>query len=565
MISRKRLLYVIGIVLTISVIFMIYNFNEEKSNYVRIAQREIEDVVWMENSGEVIRAEQSMEVIITGKGDEDLYKDIYQNVYEIINDLKISYQELDKVEKADYGKNSIIVFCDDRIEPYADLLELGEFIADGGMVIFAAGLSEGDQDSYLVPFLGITEKSIRKNYNEFEFENDLWPLQPEKMNYDGYNMSTWIKVNSDADVYIRDKNDQIPILYTYDYQDGRCCLVNGTLLSDRGCSGILTGAICAVSEDFLYPVVGVKSVFLDNFPMVTYVNDELCMKMYGCITESFVRDVAWPQFQGMGLRTNTVYSSSIIAESAGKESFPKIQEGLFNTIGKSALQHDGELLYSAYAEKNENYYYNEELIKGFNETFVDYKIQGLAVMSDEFYEEMLNIPGVDIGAVRNKLTEKDAFRYTEDYFCFPQGTYGNDMEAGNLLEICSLYAAYGMISHTFDINTLIAEDEDTASWDKYKEQIAVFESEVLSKTKLLSAKTLSHVRDYVKSYDGLNYSWVKNGNEVVINGSDMMVGQMFFYHTQDKLVNVEGARYEDIGNGYYMLWIEEEQVVLTVE
>ena len=39
------------------------------------------------------------------------------------------------------------------------------------------------------------------------------------------------------------------------------------------------------------------------------------------------------------------------------------------------------------------------------------------------------------------------------------------MEDGNLFAVYSVLASYGMLSHVFDINEMIAKDEETASWE----------------------------------------------------------------------------------------------------
>ena len=108
------------------------------------------------------------------------------------------------------------------------------------------------------PLLGIREKSIRENYNKLLFEEPLLPVQKKEMVYGGYSMSTWLQVDQGAKVYMRDAAKKVPLLYTTDYQDGKLCLINGTFLADVRCLGLLTGAVGAVSEDFIYPVLGVK-------------------------------------------------------------------------------------------------------------------------------------------------------------------------------------------------------------------------------------------------------------------------------------------------------------------
>lgn len=565
MISVKRMFCIVGIVIIISSIFMIYSFNEERDRNIYIHQKEVEEIDWIKQTEKDVVTKGEIEFVVTGSTDKDIYKDIYENVITLLNNLKLTFKEVEKVNFDNLNKNSILIFCDDKVENYADYLKLKKFIEDGGKIILAAGLAEGSQDSFMTPILGILEKSVKENYHEFLFKNQLWPLQPEEITYKGYNMSTWIKVNEDATIYIEEKKQHVPILYTNTYKKGKCCVINTTLLSNPESSGLVTGAISTVCEDFLYPVMGVKSIFLDNFPITTHADDLFCTKKYGCITETFIRDTIWTQFQGMGLRNNIMYSSSVLIENTEGDSFPEIQDNLFSTIGKSILKYNGELLFAAYQkEGNKKYYYDEEFLERFHRLFPRYKVSGLVILSDYFEEDMVKVPGEKISVVRNKWKEKDVFRFREKYCCFPEMTSGYEVKEKGFFEICSLHAAYGMLSHSFDMNKMITENGKEATWYKAEKELNFFEGEILDHLTYLLPKTLSQTESFVKSYVNLRYGWRKNEDEIKIEGNNMMKGQTFFYHTNSKIKDAKGVQFQNIGNGYYILKIESNQAILRL-
>lgn len=564
MLSWKRMLYVVLIVSVVSCVFMIYNINEERARHIQIRniqekEREFIDVCR-------VKEEEKPRVRLIGDDQEDIYKDIYRNTRQLFDNLHFTVIEENRLDAGKLDPEEMVVFCDDSLSSYTDLTELGAFIERGGKVILAAGLPEGYEDSYLWPFLGIREKSVRENYNRLSFEGSLMPLQFDEMVYDGYNASTWLSIDENADVYIRDTDKNVPLLYTCDRGKGRICLINGTFLADIRCMGLMTGALSVVEEDFIYPVLGTRMVFLDNFPMITFINDKVCMRMYGCSTESFVRDVVWPGFQGMSLRTQTPYTSSILAVASEEESFPAINDSLFTTIGKSALQFEGELIYAANCQDPGKICFNHQFIDEFEEVFRNYEIQGLAMQSNHFTESMLDIPGTRIRIVRTRLDGDGAgFSCDKEYLEFPAATAGNSMEEGNLFAITSVLAAYGMVSHVFDINTLIAEDESTASWDLDKKQIDIFESKILKNVSWLEKRVLSQTGDDIRSYLNLEYGWKREAGRVELDCGNMVKGQAFYYRTDGKISNAEGLTYEEIGNGYYLLRVWQDHAVITVE
>lgn len=563
MLSIKRLVYVLLIVVVVSAVFMIYNVNEERAKRIRIQNHPAETREF--TAVEPVDPAERPRVWVLGGSDEEVYKDIYANTLGLFRDLHFTVMAQGRLDVGKAAPGDLVVFCDDSIGDYTDLTELERFVDQGGRVILAAGLPEGNEDSYLWPLLAIREKSVRENYNRMSFEGPLLPLQQEEMFYDGYSLSTWISVGEEATVYVRDGEKGVPLIYTCPYGGGCVCLINGTFLADARCAGLLTGVVGAVWEDFIYPVLGVKAVFLDNFPMITFINDKLCMQMYGCSTEAFVRDVVWPNFQGISLRSQTPYTSSVLTAASSQKSFPAINDNLFTTIGKSALQYDGELVYAANCGKGSAVQYNQLFIDEFRAVFVNYDIRGLALQSDRLLDGMLAIPGANIRSVRGALGGGLSFSVGDSYFVFPAATKGNSMEEGNLFAISSVLGAYGMISHVFDINTLIAEDSETASWDVDKRQLGVFESDVLNRTRYLEGKTLSQLGGEVESYLNLDYGWERNGRELRLDCSGVMKGQAFFYRTEHAIREARGLTYEEIGNGYYLLRVQDNHAVIIVE
>ena len=570
MLSLRRWMYVAFMVVTVSSIFIIYNINQERTRNIQIENTHINDTAAEENFIKKMPIEEAdlPSVRIYGDDTKVIYQDIYRNVRQVFQNLHFRVTSGTETEDA-FDIKELVVFCDDSVGKYVDLAQLGDFISDGGKVLFAAGLPEGNEDAYLWSILGIREKSIRENDNRLRFEEPLFPIQTDELIYDGFSASTWLSLRGDAKVYIRSADSKVPILHTMAYGAGKSCLINGTFLADPRCSGLLTGAVGTLWDDFIYPVMGTKTVFLDNFPMITYLNDKLCMQLYGCSTEAFVRDVVWRDFLGMSLRTDTVYTSGILTAAALAERFPQINDSLFAAIGKSALQYGGELIYETDCDSQSGIFVNQVFLDAFLETFPAYQINGLAVLSDDFSQEMLQLPGHDnIRMVRGKLKWENAgFQgdEAEAYTMFPAATYGSQMEEGNLFAVYSVLASYGMLSHVFDIHEMVARDEETASWERDKKQLGIFEEKVLKQLWWLDKATLSQTELPVRSYLGLSYGWRRSGDTIFLDCSNMVRGQAFLFKTKDRIQGAKGLHYEEIGNGYYLLRVQENNAVITME
>lgn len=566
MLSLKRLVYVLLIVFGICGLFILYNINENNNKTVTISSQPVEDKEII--LGEPLQKSEEYYFYVIGNQEKEIYRDIYLNVCQLMEDMKVPWCKKDTIGKAELkNKKAILVFCDDVVNTYIDLQLLGQFIENGGKVIMAAGVAEGYEDSYLTPILGIVEKTIKENYQNYHFTKSLFPLQEEYMTYGGYNASTWLSVRSGAKVYMEDSEKQVPILYTYPYGKGETLVINATFLSDNHCMGFLTGGISNLLGEFVYPVLGTESVYLDNFPIVTYVNDSVCMKLYGRTTEAFVRDVVWPVFQGMTVRNEIKYTSSVLSVASEQEAFPAISESLFNTMGKSALQYNGEMAYAADCVKPTILYKNNDFIENFESTFKNYDISAMVMMSEEPVRESMEIVGTNIKAVRGKLDAQipeNRMAFLEDYYVFPEATKGVNLEDGEMLAIASVLASHGMVSHTFDVNNLISIDENSPSWDADRIQLEEFEKRVLGETDYLEKVTLTETKNHLKSYESLEYTWKRNGNKLEISANQFVEGQPFFIRTEGKITSADGGEYESIGNNYYILRLNSSKAVLTI-
>lgn len=555
MLSFKRFLYIILIVAALGGVFLVYSMLGGRSANTPAPEREFMGTGPVEEG-------QKPRVWILGDPKGGYCGEVYDNVRQFCRDIRLTEAgegrlDMDKVKARD-----LLIFCDASVSRYADPEELEGFLAGGGRAILAAGLEDGE--SRLWQALGIRDMSPGSDAHGLVFEKALLPLQPEKACYDGGSGSARMKLSDSASVYIRDEGGT-PILYTYDWREGSICLINGSFLSDARCMGLLSGAMGALLPDFIYPVLGVKAVFLDHFPMAAPGSDELCRKAYGYTAEGFIQDVVWPVFQGMSVRTGTPYTASVLAAAPAGESFGNVSDALFASVGGSVLRFGGELAYGAACPQGGDAVFNQDLFRQFSQTFPDYSVQGLVMETDGFPPETPDMPGADIRFVRGRLESRDMrFSWEDGRTVFPAATHGNTMEDGSLFAISSVLGAYGMVSHAFDLGALVSGEEG-AAWDSDSRQVSLFEAQILDGAPWLEGRTLSQTEGDVKSYLELEYGWAKSGSRIELHCSGAAKGQAFFYHTDGRIAGAQGLSYQDAGNGYYLLRMQESHGTITLE
>lgn len=555
------------VIIGISFAFIIYNINESRNQTVLVNQVVEEEKEFL--TGKSPERQQPWTFYVLGDEKKESSSRILFNVSQLFNDMKIHWEKrmvLTEEELSDIRR--VIVFCDDSINDYVDLPLLAEFIKQGGRVVFAAGLSEGSEDAYLYPILGITEKTIRENYYDYVLKKSILPLEEEKVSYDQYTVSTWISPRESVEIFLMEEKKEVPIIYKNSYEEGSVLVFNTSILNDWHCMGLFVGSLGSYLEEFVYPVLGTKTVFLDHFPMVTYVDDAASMRLYGRTTEAFVRDVVWPVFQNISVTGDTVYTSSVLCIDEEEFVFPNINDELFRTLGKLALRFNGEFVYAVNLPENKKLKCNDEFLDGFRKTFLNYKVTGMNLIGGDRIEEAVSLLSEDILGIRYTPEEyqrnKDMFLVNEDYFLFPEATSDFEGAESGWLTVRSVLASYGMISHVFDINQLLNMDESEGSWDKDKVNIAGFNDDILSKTSFLESKTLSRMNDHVRSYEELEYSYEVNENQIKIQVNNVMKGQTFYLRTEKGIISSSGAEYELISKDYYLIKIQDREVVLEL-
>lgn len=543
---------------------MFYNLNESERWSVTIQNKKVELQPLQE--GDIPQNPENTLFIAVGQDQEDTFGQIFSNVCRHLEDLSLPYERRGYVSGWELDPHSmVLILCSNTISDHMDPQVLEQFIKKGGKAVLAAGISSGNEDAYLDPVLGLVEKTVSFNPTGLHFPRDYFPVQDEVMGYNGYVISTWVSLREKAEIYAEDSEKHTPIIYSYPYGAGETLVLNGTYLADQRCIGMLTAGLSVLLEDFMYPVLGLEHIYLDNFPLATNADDASCLKLYGRTTEAFVRDIVWPSLQGISVRNGIKYTSSVLAVSTIPESFPSISEGLFTTMGKSALQFDVELAYASFSNGSGELYAHQDFIERFHSVFKNYNVSSLITTGHDNIPQAVDFVGEEIHAVRGDLRSQDVkARLWEgpDYFVFPCGTEGTELDQGTMLEIASLYAGYGMLSHKLDINNFVDMHAGAPVWDTEKRKLAEFEERVLSRFKGLDKKTLSGSLNPVRSYLNLNFSQVRTDDTWEILCDDFIPGQSFLVHTKKEFSGAEGAELQKVGSNYYMVRVMAPRAVL---
>ena len=564
MLSIRRLAWIVIITSCISAAFLMINFHKSSYEEVKVIneQFQMDEIVEAEETEETNSSLEDRFILITSETDNR----VYENISELFKDWKMPCRTLSRVETFDETKESIYIFCEDEIIKTADLEQLASYIEQGGIVIFANGIAEGNTETYLNPVLGIISKSNKLPCSQFTLAEEFLPYQEEKMTYDGYNASTWIQLNEKAKIYVSDTEKKEAVIYSYPYGKGKSLVINGTFMEDINCQGMLAGLLSNEIQGFTYPILNTKLIYLDNYPVVTYADDEICLRLYGRKTDDFVENVIWPVFQGIAVQNEIKYTSSVLTYGMDNTVFTEMEDSLFYTMGKSALMYEGELVEAADFSQGGSVVENQFFKDKFKRFFPEYQIHSLAVLSGKYTDynslnqEIAVVRGYMEGDEENMTLCKP--QYQEGIYYFPVVTDGLELEQGNMFRIAMQTAARGILSQRIDVNTLIYDKDENASWDHIKILLSDYQKDVISPLFWMHAVTLSETANNINGYEKLKYDTDVSADGIRITCSTYRPGQAFILHSEKAIRDAEGANIEKINTNYYLVEITGEHAEL---
>jgi hypothetical protein len=137
----------------------------------------------------------------------------------------------------------------------------------------------------------------------------------------------------------------IPLLWSRSYGSGKIVVYNSTGLGGRYFAGIFAGAMSVLEEDFVYPIINAKTVFIDDFPAPQYnIDSDVIKKNYNRSVIEFYRDIWWPDMQKAASVYDFSYTGLFITSYNNNVNNFEIEEDPnFRYYGNSLLKNNFEI------------------------------------------------------------------------------------------------------------------------------------------------------------------------------------------------------------------------------
>lgn len=429
--------------------------------------------------------------------DDDVSVKLSGNLEKVCRWLKTDYQLLDvtRQDTVSYMEYDLLIIAAADIENGfgTGIARVMDYVDKGGRLFWAIMPEEmGSSFNSVYRKLGITDVGGFVQTDGLKFCEELIPGS-KGLAFEGEeftDIAVAFQLESSCKIYVESAKNRIPVIWSYDYGEGKTIFYNATSSSVDFFTGMLAGCITELYDEFMYPVINAKVIFIDDFPSMQYNSDsDVIKEEYNRTVKEFYRDIWWPDMQSAAKKYDIAYTGLFMAtynNIVEPENFEYVKDEMEQYYGNSLLKNNFEMGAHGYNHQSltlaggtpEEMGYNpwksredmaaslKKLIEITDDLFSDVKFQTYVPPSNYLSEtgraavvEALPDLKVISGVYTKEGSEGDVyvqdFEIAEDGVAeFPRITSGmleSDYDDFIALNGCGLYGVYSHFIHPDDI------------------------------------------------------------------------------------------------------------------
>ena len=411
---------------------------------------------------------------------------------------------------------------------------------------------------------------IYKAYNEKEEKN-----QDMELTFPWYHLTSGTKIYmkgmlEDPTVNIQ---EYPPLIWRKNFTTASVFAVIGDYMTDATGLGMLTAMLSEMQSYTIYPVVNAQNFIAANYPAAANENSSILRQMYSQTMRGFLRDVVWPAFSSINIKTSFSLSSMMTIQFDYKDTAKPNSEDIQYYM-EAVNEEEGEMGYSAYNVSNTSI--SEMICEDadfWNKTLPDYQFASLyygdysqkavqGILDNSFMQHVRTVIGnVDttsdvVGYVNNQVTRQNTL--IDGY----EHTFRQD------LRIRSVETALGYTSILADVSKAAYPQSDEDGWEKLSEKLMANTITYWKPFSAFSGTTVSQCDSRIRRFLSLNYEEVANesNNKILIHASEGDETAWFVLKTNGEVISdVAGGKYEKIEDNVWLIGMEESSILITLK
>lgn len=538
-----------------------------------------------------------------------------KNLEDTLTYLKMDYESLDigRTESVSYRNYSMVLLASDALETELKdgAKRLFNYVEEGGRLFWGILQSATDREfQSIYKKMGIMDYSGYVTYNKWIFHEDLLPgTRGEILEAQDFtDVCLFVRLVEAARVYVSTEvnGQEVPMIWSYDYGQGRVACFNGTSIIGDFYKGIAAGCINTLNDTVMYAVINAKCVFLDAFPSPQYEStSDAARKEYNRNVKEFYRDIWWPDMQKAANRLDYTYTGLFVAtynDIVEPDQFEYTDMPMELYYGSSLLRAGHEmgaqgynyqplagvgeipdkLGYNAWASQENMEASIHELLAITEDLFPDVKLTTYVPPANYLSAEgrravknampdLRTISGVYTDEGEEGAIYCQRFEMADDGIAeFPRVTFGMLQSAYERLEWLSALGLHGVFSHFVDPDYIFDEERGQGqNWEKLSKAYETLLEDVNAAAPGLRSLTASEAGEALEVYDVLEPRIVYDADE--IRGSlENFRGEAYFYLRTDKTPRAvdDSCRISALGKDgglYYLVAVKAPEFTIALK
>lgn len=572
------LLFVLYQITSISI-----TFDEFKSNFSNKNNSNATDVSDIELSND--KNSSANIVMITGDNGP-VSSSIEEELYYLKKDYKV-YKSIFALSEENLANTQVIILASDKMKDAYDLETIQNAMNKGINVIMAILPNKEELGREWKSLLGI------KTMGDIHYQEGISIFSGfflgDKQDYEKLKIKTRsIKVESTCKTYIAglltdkdtDSDEELSVMYEKVpdllwrnvYKNGQIYVINGSFLETHNGIGIISAIFAQMYEDFIYPVINAKALFVNNAPYLSYENDEEMQKRYARNSQRFFLDIILPDIITLSMSTGnipTFYGVASLNESANSRD--ELNTSVLPIVNTELKRIGAEMGISDY--NKENLKNGKKVIDTMNlykKELGDYKCSSLYVDKVDKTDNDSMISEVnkhtEIGSLVSSWDRGTSFSYNKgNILNIPAVTEGFSYGDENLFKLHSIATALGVVTHKIDINDMVYPQRKDEDWSNSFKDLASAVDTYWDGYKSLDSLNISSTERRVSRFLNIKPHMTKSKSSITISIDGFDEEAYFMLRTKKKVMGIDHGKVTEIQEGAYLIYADSANVKITLD
>lgn len=277
-----------------------------------------------------------------------------KTVVDALQSMRVRYDELDinDIQEINYQPYDVVIISFLDYDKFAEgIFQLTDWVEGGGKAYISIRPDPSNAFSAIYRKFGILSiVTAFEDTHGVRFNSDFIP------GADGLNLgkdflhhtSYPLQLVEAAGIHMESGDElALPILWEYNFGNGRFVVVNSDQFTTKISRGIIGAGYSLLFDTFAYPVINGSMFFIDDFPSpIPPARNELIAQEYNRDLQGFFINVWWPDLQRLTTRYDVKFTGTIIEtyeDSTAPPFDPQQEDDRFGYFGGLLLDDGGEI------------------------------------------------------------------------------------------------------------------------------------------------------------------------------------------------------------------------------